>query len=73
MKQRSEEVAENAARVLLQTLEQARADTGAVLDMYEDNHDDRECDQSKQYNALVVGFYSLEAAIDQINHQLNKK
>ena len=72
MKQRAEKMTKNAAKVLLQTLEQNLMDTGTVLDQYEATHDDSECCNSKAYNALVAGHFALEKAIERINNQLNK-
>lgn len=73
MKQRAEIMTEKAVRVLLQTLTRNLNDTGIVLDQYEATHDDRECDLSKTYSALVAGHFALKEAIDKINNQLNRK
>ena len=43
-----------------------------VLDEFEATHNDWECDQSKQYAALVAGHFALKEAIDEINNRLNK-
>ncbi len=47
--------------------------TPGFFDEFEATHNDLECDRSKQYAALVAGHFALKAAIDKINHQLNKK
>lgn len=72
MKQRAEIMTDNAVKVLLQTLEQNLKDTGTVLNQYEATHDDFECCNSKQYNALVSGHFALKDAIAKINRILNK-
>ena len=64
MKQHSE--------LLMDTLTQNLNDTGVVLDEFEATHNDWECDQSKQYAALVAGHFALKEAIDEINNRLNK-
>ena len=73
MKQHSEKRTEEGVRILLQTLTRNWHDTGIVLDEFEATHNEWECDQSKQYAALVAGHFALKAAIDKINNQLNKK
>ncbi len=72
MKQHSEKRTEVAVRLLIETLTQNLNDTGIVLDEFEETHNDRECDQSKQYAALVAGHFALKEAIDEINNRLNK-
>lgn len=72
MKEKSEERTEAAVKLLLETLERNSADVGLVLDEYEATHDDTECEQSRQYQALVAGQSVLREAIDKINYQLNK-
>lgn len=72
MKQHSEKRTEVAVRLLIETLTRNIYDTGIVLDEFEAVHDDRECDQSKQYAALVAGHFALKDALDKINNQLNK-
>lgn len=73
MKQYSEKRTEEGVKILLQTLTRNWYDTGIVLDEFEATHNEWECDQSKQYAALVAGHFALKAAIDKINNQLNKK
>lgn len=73
MKQESERKAENAVKVLLQTLASNLRDTGIILDEYETTHDEYESDRSRLYGALVAGHFALKDAIDRINNQLNKK
>ena len=72
MKEKSEERTGAAVKLLLETLERNSADVGLVLDEYEATHDDAECEQSRQYQALVAGQSALKEAIDKINYQLNK-
>lgn len=72
MKQQTEQMAENAIRELLQTLERNVKDTGIVLDRYEASHDESELCSSKEYKALVAGHFAVKEAIDKINNQLNK-
>lgn len=72
MKQLSEKRTEVAVKLLIETLIQNLNDTGIVLDEFEATHNDWECDQSKQYAALVAGHFALKDAIDRINKQLNK-
>lgn len=64
-------MADNALRVLLQTLKRNAHDTGIVLDRYEATHDDYELTYSKPYQALVAGHFALKDAIDKINNLLN--
>lgn len=73
MKQKSEQRTELAVRLLLQSLECNVTDTGIVLEEFEETHNDRECDQSRQYSALVAGHFALKEAIDKIKKQLNKE
>lgn len=72
MKQHSEKRTEYAVEMLLKTLTRNFTDTGSILDEFEATHNDYECDQSKQYAALVAGHFALEEAIERINNQLNK-
>jgi hypothetical protein len=72
MKQHSEKRTEVAVGLLIEALTRNIYDTGIVLDEFEAVHDDRECDQSKQYAALVAGHFALKDALDKINDQLNK-
>ncbi|GEM_PF-923567 len=73
MKRLSEQRTDRAIRLLLQTLEQNVADAGTILDEFETTHDDCELCDSKQYNALNVGYFAMKDAIEKINNQLNKK
>lgn len=73
MKQQSEKRTEQAVKMLIQALTRYFDDTRRVLDEFEESHNDWECEQSKQYAALVAGHFALEATIDKINNQLNKK
>lgn len=72
MKQHSEKRTEAAVKLLMQTLTRNFYDTGIVLDEFEATHDDWECDQSKQYAALVAGHFALKDAIETMNNRLNK-
>lgn len=72
MKQHSEKRTETAVKLLMQTLTRNFYDTGIVLDEFEATHDDWECDQSKQYAALVAGHFALKDALETINNRLNK-
>ncbi len=58
--------------MLLQTLTRNLHDTGILLDEFETTHNDYECDQSRDYDALVAGHFALKEAIDKINNRLNK-
>lgn len=73
MKQHSEKRTEFAVELLLKTLTRNVIDTGIILEEFETTHDDYECDQSKQYDALVAGHFALKEAIDKINNRLNRK
>ena len=73
MKQHSEKRTEFAVELLLKTLTRNVIDTGIILEEFEATHDDYECDQSKQYDALVAGHFALKEAIDKINNRLNRK
>ena len=73
MKQHSEKRTEFAVELLLKTLTRNVTDTGIILEEFEATHDDYECDQSKQYDALVAGHFALKEAIDKINNRLNRK
>ncbi len=72
MKQHSEKRTTAAVRILLKTLSRSVIDTGIILDEFEATHDDYECDQSRDYDALVAGHFALKEAIDKINNRLNK-
>lgn len=72
MKQHSEKRTEVAVKLLIKTLTQNFNDTGIILDEFEATHNDWECDQSKQYAALVAGHFALKDALEKINNQLNK-
>ncbi len=72
MKQHSEKRTEAAVKLLIQTLTRNFYDTGIVLDEFEATHNDWECDQSKQYAALVAGHFALKDALEKINNRLNK-
>lgn len=73
MKQHSEKRTEFAVELLLKTLTRNVTDTGIILEEFEATHDDYECDQSKQYDALVAGHFALKEAIDKINNRLTRK
>lgn len=73
MKQHSEKRTEFAVELLLKTMTRNVTDTGIILEEFEATHDDYECDQSKQYDALVAGHFALKEAIDKINNRLNRK
>ena len=70
MKQHSEKRTEVAVKLLIENLTQNLNDTGIVLDEFEETHNDWECDQSKQYAALVAGYVALTEALEKINNQL---
>lgn len=72
MKQHSEKRTEVAVKLLIKTLTQNLNDTGIILDEFEATHNDWECDQSKQYAALVAGHFALKDALEKINNRLNK-
>ena len=72
MKQHSEKRTEVAVKLLIESLTQNFNDTGIVLDEFEATHNDWECNQSKQYAALVAGHFAQEEALDTINNRLNK-
>ena len=72
MKHHSEKRTEVAVELLLDTLHRNLNDTGTILDEFEATHDDKECEQSKQYAALVAGHFALKEAIERIKNQLNK-
>lgn len=72
-KQHSEKRTEETVRLLLQTLTRNYEDVGLILEEFEETHDDYECDQSKQYAALVAGHFAIEEAIERIKNQINKK
>ncbi|WP_301196853.1 hypothetical protein, partial [uncultured Duncaniella sp.] len=73
MKRYSEERTEAAVRLLIENLTQNLNHSGIILDEFEATHNDRECDESKQYAALVAGHFALKDAVDKINNELNKK
>lgn len=72
MKQHSEKRTEVAVKLLIESLTQNFNDTGIILYEFEASHDDWECDQSKQYAALVAGHFALKDALEKINNRLNK-
>ena len=72
MKQHSEKRTEVAVKLLIESLTQNFNDAGIILDEFEASHDDWECDQSKQYAALVAGHFALKDALEKINNRLNK-
>ncbi len=72
MNQQSEKRVEAGVKTLLQALTRNWCDTGILIDEFEATHTDYECDQSKDYDALVAGHFALKEAIDKINNRLNK-
>ncbi len=72
MKQHSEKRTEVAVKLLIKTLTQNLNDIGIILDEFEETHNDWECEQSKQYAALVDWYFALTEALDRINNRLNK-
>lgn len=72
MKEKSEKRTEAALEVLLKSLSRNVEDTGIILDEFEATHDDYECDQSRQYSALVAGYFAMKESVDKINNRLNK-
>ena len=72
MKQHSEKRTEVAVKLLIETLTQNLNGTGIILSEFEATHNDWECDQSKQYAALVAGHLALKEALETINNRLNK-
>ena len=70
MKQHSEKRTEVAVKLLIESLTQNFNDAGIILDEFEASHDDWECDQSKQYAALVAGHFALKDALEKINNRL---
>ena len=65
-------MAETAAVLLIESVTRIICDTGTVLDEFEATHDEWECEQSKQYDALVAGHFALKEALEKINNRLNK-
>ena len=72
-KQHSENRTEVAVELLLKTLKQSVTDTGIILDEFETTHDEYECNQSRWYDVLVIGHFTLKDTIDKINNRLNRK
>lgn len=72
MKLNSEKRTEKEVKQLLKHLERKTAEIGLTLNDFEVNHNDYECCNSKQYNALNAGYFSLRETIDNINNRLNK-
>ena len=72
MKQRAEKMTEQAVECLLKTAERWVSDTSQALDEMEQTHSEPELEQSKQYQALVAGHFTLKEMIERITNQLNK-
>lgn len=72
MKEQTERLAESAVKMLISMLERNVVDTGAVLDGYEATHSEAELEESRHYQALVVGYESMRATIKRMNRQLNR-
>lgn len=68
-KRQTEEAARRALRALRQIIEGTVDDVGEVLDRYEAAHNDYELTYSKEYAALVAGFYGLTTTLCNIDKQ----
>ena len=71
IKRQTEEAARRALRALRQIIEGTIDDVGEVLDCYEAAHDDYELTYSKEYAALVAGFYGLTTTLCNIDKQID--
>lgn len=69
IKRQTEEAARRALRALRQIIEGTVDDVGEVLDRYEAAHNDYELAYSKEYAALVAGFYGLTTTLCNIDKQ----
>ena len=72
-KRNSEERVSVALKQLSQTLLRNMEDLAVVLDGYELTHTAREMDESKEYGALVAGYYGLQELIKDINKEINRE
>lgn len=72
MKQEIEKRADAAAKMLLLTLTQNFDDIGAILEEYEESHDDFELYHSRTYQALTVGYFALQQGMRKMNTELYK-
>ena len=70
-KRQTEEAARRALIALRQIIAGTVDDVGEVLDRYEAAHDDYELTYSKEYAALVAGFYGLTTTLCNIDKQTN--
>lgn len=72
MKAKSEQRTAKAVKQLQKYLERKTLDIWLTLNDYEMTHNDSECTGSKEYNALVAGYFSLRETIEKMNRQLKK-
>ena len=70
-KRQTEEAARRALRALRQIIEGTIDNVGYVLDSYEAAHNDYELTYSKEYAALVAGFYGLTTTLCNIDKQID--
>lgn len=70
-KRQTEAAARKALIALRQIIEGTIADVGEVLDRYEAAHNDYELTYSKEYAALVAGFYGLTTTLCNIDKQIS--
>ena len=73
MKQQLEKRVALAIKQIMLAMNQNIEDTGEILAEFDTYHSDAECEQSKQYKALVTCHFALKEALERINNQLNKK
>lgn len=66
MKETSEKMVERSIKNLLATAVQNQQDISAVLDLYENNHNELECSASKNYLALVKAHSALVEIKDEL-------
>lgn len=66
MKETSEKMVEQSIKSLLATVAQNQQDVSAILDLYENNHDELECSTGKNYLALVKAHNALVEIKDEL-------
>lgn len=73
VRQQAEERVTLALRQLSQTLVRNLEDLAVVLAGYELTHNVEEMEDSKEYGALVAGYFGIHEVIKDINKALNRK
>lgn len=73
VRQHSEERVSVALKQLRETLVRNMEDVAVVLDGYEETHTEGEMENSKEYGALVAGYFGIHELIKEINQAINRE